>query len=98
MCAAAVTTVRRVAEAAHSARMAEDDERKVLKEAEVEAMLTAVLGANGADVAGDPLMGVAVSYCAAIATVMVNKKNTDPAKWQDKVCAALQGRGASGSE
>ncbi|KAG2447603.1 hypothetical protein HYH02_007524 [Chlamydomonas schloesseri] len=85
VCAAAVTTVRRVAEAAHSARLAEDDERKVLKEAEVEAMLVAILAANGADVAGDALLATAVSYCAAIATSMVNKKQTDPAKWQDEI-------------
>ncbi|KAG2423269.1 hypothetical protein HXX76_015419 [Chlamydomonas incerta] len=85
VCGTAVTTVRRVAEAAHSARLAEDDERKVLKEAEVESMLTAVLAVNGADVAGDALMRVAVSYCAAIATVMVNKKQTDSGVWRDKI-------------
>ncbi|KXZ51764.1 hypothetical protein GPECTOR_11g208 [Gonium pectorale] len=85
VCAAAAATVRRVADAAAASREAEADERKVLGEAEVEAMLREVLQANGADPSEDDLLATSVSYCSSIATIMVNKRSTESSTWQDKI-------------
>ncbi|GIL45196.1 hypothetical protein Vafri_2513 [Volvox africanus] len=85
VCAAAVATVRRVAETAAATRQAEADERKVLGEKEVEAMLTEVLRANGVNPADDDLLETAVSYCASIATCLVNKRSTESSKWLEKI-------------
>ncbi|GFR42452.1 hypothetical protein Agub_g3359 [Astrephomene gubernaculifera] len=85
VCASAAATVRRVADAAAASREAEAEERKQLKEAEVESMLREVLKANGADPAEDDLLATAVAYCASIATNLVNKRSTDAIMWQDKI-------------
>ncbi|EFJ53037.1 hypothetical protein VOLCADRAFT_72263 [Volvox carteri f. nagariensis] len=77
VCAAAAATVRRVAETAAATRQAEADERKVLGEAEVEAMLKEVLQVCRS--------GGAVSYCASIATCLVNKRATESSKWLEKI-------------
>ncbi|GLC54208.1 hypothetical protein PLESTB_000835000 [Pleodorina starrii] len=85
VCAAAAATVRRVADTAAATRQAEADERKVLGEPEVEAMLREVLQANGANPADDDLLATAVSYCSSIATCLVNKRSTESAKWLEKI-------------
>ncbi|KAG2490532.1 hypothetical protein HYH03_010927 [Edaphochlamys debaryana] len=84
VCAGAVATVRRVAEAAAANRASEEADRKQLGEAEVEGMLREAMKANGADLSDD-LLATAMTYAAAVATRLVNKRSTDAGLWRDKV-------------